>query len=80
MDWKWWNSKELTNSKSKAPSVDSNLGPRRDGSGNTKDLRALGPRVEARNETRIVRWKDFWELEPCLKINFGIFRSDLPNF
>ncbi|GBM82785.1 hypothetical protein AVEN_10414-1 [Araneus ventricosus] len=41
-----------TNSKSKTPSADSNLGPRCEGSGKTKDLPTLGPCVEARNETR----------------------------
>ncbi|GBN12058.1 hypothetical protein AVEN_190412-1 [Araneus ventricosus] len=40
------------NSKSKTPSADSNLGPRCEGSGKTKDLPTLGLRVEARNETR----------------------------
>ncbi|GBO18181.1 hypothetical protein AVEN_41143-1 [Araneus ventricosus] len=41
----------LKNSKSKTPPADSNLGPRCEGSGKTKDLPTLGPRVEARNES-----------------------------
>ncbi|GBO27973.1 hypothetical protein AVEN_166733-1 [Araneus ventricosus] len=40
------------NLKSKTQSADSNLRPRREGSGKTKDMHALAPRVEARNETR----------------------------
>ncbi|GBN11893.1 hypothetical protein AVEN_22227-1 [Araneus ventricosus] len=40
------------NSKSKAPSADSNLVPPCEGSGKTKDLPTLGLRVEARNEAR----------------------------
>ncbi|GBN18626.1 hypothetical protein AVEN_227921-1 [Araneus ventricosus] len=39
-----------TNSKSKTPSADSNLGPRCEGSGKTKYLPTLGPRMEARNK------------------------------
>ncbi|GBO16586.1 hypothetical protein AVEN_107670-1 [Araneus ventricosus] len=34
------------------PSANSNLGPRCEGRGTTKDLPRLGHRVEARNETR----------------------------
>ncbi|GBM93089.1 hypothetical protein AVEN_204587-1 [Araneus ventricosus] len=40
------------NSQSKTPSADSNLGPRCEGSGKTKDLPTLRPRDEARNETQ----------------------------
>ncbi|GBN75939.1 hypothetical protein AVEN_255327-1 [Araneus ventricosus] len=40
------------NSKSEVSSVDSNLGPRCEASGTSKDLPTLGPRVEGRNETR----------------------------
>ncbi|GBM44319.1 hypothetical protein AVEN_232111-1 [Araneus ventricosus] len=40
------------NLKSKTQSVDSNLRPRCEGSGKTKDLPTSVPRVEARNETR----------------------------
>ncbi|GBN19037.1 hypothetical protein AVEN_253334-1 [Araneus ventricosus] len=40
------------NLKSKTQSADSSLRPRCKGSGKTKDLPTLGPRVEARNETR----------------------------
>ncbi|GBN80528.1 hypothetical protein AVEN_202193-1 [Araneus ventricosus] len=40
------------NLKSKTPSADSHLRPRCEGSGKTKDLPTLAPRVEARNETR----------------------------
>ncbi|GBN75021.1 hypothetical protein AVEN_99039-1 [Araneus ventricosus] len=47
MDWKWWNAKEL-----KTPCADSNLGPRCEGIGKTKDLPTLGPRIETKNETR----------------------------
>ncbi|GBL77080.1 hypothetical protein AVEN_12725-1 [Araneus ventricosus] len=39
------------NSKSKTPSADSNLGPRCEASGRTKDLPTLAPCIEARNET-----------------------------
>ncbi|GBM40400.1 hypothetical protein AVEN_106143-1 [Araneus ventricosus] len=37
---------------SKTQSADSNLRPRCEGSGTTKDLPTLGPRVEGRNEIR----------------------------
>ncbi|GBN84379.1 hypothetical protein AVEN_271817-1 [Araneus ventricosus] len=40
------------NLKAKTQSADSNLGPRCEGSGKTKDLPTLPPRVKARNETR----------------------------
>ncbi|GBM93157.1 hypothetical protein AVEN_169307-1 [Araneus ventricosus] len=40
------------NSKSKTLSADYNLEPRREASGKTIVLPRLGPRVEARNETR----------------------------
>ncbi|GBN63741.1 hypothetical protein AVEN_255052-1 [Araneus ventricosus] len=40
------------NLKSKTHSADSNLRPRCEGSGKTKGLPTLAPRVEARNETR----------------------------
>ncbi|GBN53922.1 hypothetical protein AVEN_37960-1 [Araneus ventricosus] len=46
---KWWNLKEL---KFQTQSADSNLRPRLEGSGTSKDLPTLGPRVESRNETR----------------------------
>ncbi|GBO05623.1 hypothetical protein AVEN_38236-1 [Araneus ventricosus] len=39
------------NLKSKTQSADSNLRPRCEGSGETKDLPALAPRVEAKNKT-----------------------------
>ncbi|GBM42329.1 hypothetical protein AVEN_203566-1 [Araneus ventricosus] len=64
--------------KSKIHSADSNLRPRCDGSGKTKDLPTLARRVEARNETRNSRveeeesgWQEFCDFEPCLKTNFG---------
>ncbi|GBN40433.1 hypothetical protein AVEN_252315-1 [Araneus ventricosus] len=41
------------NLKSKTQSADSNLRPRCEGSGKTKDLPSLAPRNEGRNETRI---------------------------
>ncbi|GBM49780.1 hypothetical protein AVEN_60510-1 [Araneus ventricosus] len=52
--WSKWigNAGIPKNSESKTPSADSNLGPRCEGSGRTKDLPTLGPQVEARNETR----------------------------
>ncbi|GBM07829.1 hypothetical protein AVEN_33108-1 [Araneus ventricosus] len=40
------------NLKSKSQSADSHFRPRCEGSGLTKDLPTLAPRVEARNETR----------------------------
>ncbi|GBO37370.1 hypothetical protein AVEN_31471-1 [Araneus ventricosus] len=40
------------NLKSKTQSAYSNLRPQCEGSGKTKDLPTLSPRVEARNETR----------------------------
>ncbi|GBN27135.1 hypothetical protein AVEN_120330-1 [Araneus ventricosus] len=76
-----------TNSKSKTPFADSNLGPRCEGSGKTKDLPTLGPRVEARNEIRNppcgeeeCRREEFCDFEPCLKTNFGTSVNVLPNF
>ncbi|GBM86746.1 hypothetical protein AVEN_198515-1 [Araneus ventricosus] len=67
------------NSKSNTSCVDSNLGPRFEGSGTSKDLPALRPRVEGRNETRNLTrrekrtsgWVEFCDFEPCLKTNFG---------
>ncbi|GBM81721.1 hypothetical protein AVEN_273236-1 [Araneus ventricosus] len=52
--WRKWigNGGIPNNSKSKTPSADSNLGPRCEGNGKTKDLPTLGSRVEAINETR----------------------------
>ncbi|GBM49726.1 hypothetical protein AVEN_206223-1 [Araneus ventricosus] len=62
------------NLKSKAQSADPNLRPRCEGSGKTKDLPTLTPRVEASNETRNPRvgekefgWQEFSDFEPCLK-------------
>ncbi|GBL94195.1 hypothetical protein AVEN_163517-1 [Araneus ventricosus] len=50
---KWIRRDEIQkNSKSKTPSADSNLGSRCEASGKTIVLIRLGPRVEARNETR----------------------------
>ncbi|GBM85600.1 hypothetical protein AVEN_38371-1 [Araneus ventricosus] len=52
-----------TNSKSNSSCVDSNLGPRCEGSGLSKDLPTLRPRVDCRNETLSLplrgrgRWK-----------------------
>ncbi|GBL84796.1 hypothetical protein AVEN_93831-1 [Araneus ventricosus] len=40
------------NLKSQTQSADSNLRPRCEGSGKTKDMPTLTPRVKARNETR----------------------------
>ncbi|GBM12098.1 hypothetical protein AVEN_19078-1, partial [Araneus ventricosus] len=75
-----------TNSNSKTPSTDSNLGPRCEGAGRTKDLHTLGPRVETRNETRNPPcggggegWEEFCDFEPCLKTNFGTSVNDVPN-
>ncbi|GBN64040.1 hypothetical protein AVEN_158701-1, partial [Araneus ventricosus] len=48
-DSKWWNSKEL---KFQNSIHRFNLRPRFEGSGTSKDLSTLGPRVEGRNETR----------------------------
>ncbi|GBL83465.1 hypothetical protein AVEN_196326-1 [Araneus ventricosus] len=41
------------NLKSKIQSADSNLRPRLEGNGKTKDMPTLAPRDEGRNETRI---------------------------
>ncbi|GBN54499.1 hypothetical protein AVEN_63405-1 [Araneus ventricosus] len=43
------------NSKSKTSSADSNLGPRCEESGTSKDLPALEPHFECRNETQNLR-------------------------
>ncbi|GBN55341.1 hypothetical protein AVEN_128394-1 [Araneus ventricosus] len=67
---------------------DSNLGPLCEGSGRTKDLPTLGPRVEARNETRNPPcggggekgWEEFCDLEPCHNTNCGTSTNDLNNF
>ncbi|GBM37061.1 hypothetical protein AVEN_228080-1 [Araneus ventricosus] len=80
MNWKWWNCYEF-----KTPSTDSNLGPRFEGSGETKDLPTLGPRIEVRKETRNVgkekyRWEEFCDFEPCIKTKFGTSVNALPNF
>ncbi|GBN07167.1 hypothetical protein AVEN_196694-1 [Araneus ventricosus] len=69
------------NSKSKTPYSDSNLGSRCEGSGETKVLPTLGPRVEARNESRNPSCgEEFCDFEPCLKTNSGTSVNDLPNF
>ncbi|GBN66831.1 hypothetical protein AVEN_270237-1 [Araneus ventricosus] len=75
------------NVKSKTQSADSNLRPRSEGSGKTKDLPTFAPRDEGRNETRIppcggeeYGWVDFCDFEPCHKTNFGTSMNALPNF
>ncbi|GBN86126.1 hypothetical protein AVEN_1763-1 [Araneus ventricosus] len=73
-----------TNSKSKTSSTDSNLGPRCEGSGKTKDLPTLEPCVEARNPLcggeEEYGWEEFCDFVPCLKTNFGTSVNVLPNF
>ncbi|GBM98324.1 hypothetical protein AVEN_113422-2-1, partial [Araneus ventricosus] len=54
--WMEWSTDELPALKSKTPSADSNLGPRCEDRGRTKDLPTLGPRVEAGSETRNPPW------------------------
>ncbi|GBL83042.1 hypothetical protein AVEN_165275-1 [Araneus ventricosus] len=70
------------NSKSKTSSADSNLGPRCEAIGTSKDLPTLEPRFEGRNETRNLPcgWIEFCDFEPCPKINFGTYVNALPNF
>ncbi|GBM13315.1 hypothetical protein AVEN_226296-1 [Araneus ventricosus] len=75
------------NLKSKTQSGDSNLRPQCEGSGKVKDLPALAPRVETRNETRNLPrgeeesgWQEFCDFEPCLKTNFGTSVNALLNF
>ncbi|GBM48363.1 hypothetical protein AVEN_37813-1 [Araneus ventricosus] len=83
MVWKWWNSNEL---KIQNSIHDSILGPRCEGSGTTKDLPTLEPRVEARKETQNpcveeekCEWDEFCVFEPCLKTDFGTSVNALPN-
>ncbi|GBM91027.1 hypothetical protein AVEN_198496-1 [Araneus ventricosus] len=75
------------NLKSETQSADSNLRPRCEGSGKTKDLPTLASIVEARNETRNpprggrgVWVAEFCDFEPCLKTNFGTSVNALRNF
>ncbi|GBN41413.1 hypothetical protein AVEN_117089-1 [Araneus ventricosus] len=75
------------NLKSKTQYSDSNLRRRCEGSGKTKDLPTLAPRVEARNENRNPpregresMWQEFCDFESCLKTNFGTSVNALPNF
>ncbi|GBN56847.1 hypothetical protein AVEN_239390-1 [Araneus ventricosus] len=75
------------NLKSKTQSANSNLRPRCEGSGKTKDLPTFEPRVEARNETRNrpcggrrEGWEKFCDSEPCLRTYFGTSVNALPNF
>ncbi|GBN84093.1 hypothetical protein AVEN_237010-1 [Araneus ventricosus] len=74
------------NLKSKTQSSDSNLRPRCEGSGKTKDLPTLAPRIEAKNQTRNpsrgrkgVRWQEFCHFESCLRTNFGTSVNTSPN-
>ncbi|GBN57019.1 hypothetical protein AVEN_99864-1 [Araneus ventricosus] len=62
--------------KSKTQSADSNLRPRCEGSGKTKELSTLTPRVGEEESG----WQEFCDFEPCLKTNFGTSVNDLPNF
>ncbi|GBO40975.1 hypothetical protein AVEN_116338-1 [Araneus ventricosus] len=73
------------NLKSKTQSADSNLRTRCEGSGKTKDLPTLAPRVESRNETRNPPREGVWvvgiqQIETCLKTNFGTSVNALSNF
>ncbi|GBN74628.1 hypothetical protein AVEN_41540-1 [Araneus ventricosus] len=75
------------NLNSETQSADSNLIPRLEGSGISKDLSTLGLRVEGRNETRNLPWGgeeggqvEFCDFEPCLKTNFGTSVNALPYF
>ncbi|GBM73457.1 hypothetical protein AVEN_189126-1 [Araneus ventricosus] len=62
------------NLNSQTQSTDSNLRPRLEGSGTSKDLPTLGPRVEGRNEIRNLPCGrrgeglvEFCDFEPCLR-------------
>ncbi|GBO33600.1 hypothetical protein AVEN_175653-1 [Araneus ventricosus] len=68
------------NLKHKTQSAYSNLRPRCEGNGKTKDLTSLAPRIEARNKTRNpARGEEFSFFEPCLKTEFGTSVNALPN-
>ncbi|GBN70007.1 hypothetical protein AVEN_158782-1, partial [Araneus ventricosus] len=74
-----------TNSKSNTLCADSNLGHRLEGSGTSKYLPTLRPRVEGKNETRNLPRRgrggvEFCDFEPCLKTNFGASVNDVPHF
>ncbi|GBM74386.1 hypothetical protein AVEN_161280-1 [Araneus ventricosus] len=65
-----------TRSKSNTSCADSNLGPRLEGSGTSKDLPTLRPRIEGRNELEISRvgeeegeGVEFCDFERCLRTN-----------
>ncbi|GBM53798.1 hypothetical protein AVEN_180449-1 [Araneus ventricosus] len=74
------------NLKSKTQSADSDLRPRSEDSGKTKDLPTMALRVEAGNETRNPPhggrgvWVAICDFEPCLRTNFGTSVNALPNF
>ncbi|GBN72205.1 hypothetical protein AVEN_117733-1 [Araneus ventricosus] len=82
----WHNAGIQTNSKSNTSCADSNLAPRLEGRGTSKDLPTLRPRVEGRNEsfsiTRIGEEGEveFCDCEPCLKTDLGASVNDVPHF
>ncbi|GBL85743.1 hypothetical protein AVEN_185336-1 [Araneus ventricosus] len=71
------------NLKSKTQSADSSLRLRCEGSGKTKDLPTLAPRIEARKPhvgKEESGWQEFCDFEPCVKTNFGTSVNALLNF
>ncbi|GBL94732.1 hypothetical protein AVEN_71867-1 [Araneus ventricosus] len=75
------------NLKSQTQSSDSNLRPLCEGSGKTKYLPTLAPRVEARNETRNLPrgGREVWvtgilRLRTLSQTNLGTSVNSLPNF
>ncbi|GBO27801.1 hypothetical protein AVEN_123475-1 [Araneus ventricosus] len=74
-----------TISKSHTSCADFNLGSGCEGSGTSKDLPTLRPRVEGENETQNLQRRgkgcvEFCDFEPCLKINFGVSVNGVPHF
>ncbi|GBM84786.1 hypothetical protein AVEN_121912-1 [Araneus ventricosus] len=71
------------NLKSKTQSADSNLRPRREASGKTKDLPTLTLRFEARNETRNLprgERRVWMGRNSATLTKFGAFVNALSNF
>ncbi|GBM15873.1 hypothetical protein AVEN_260144-1 [Araneus ventricosus] len=69
-----------TNSKFNTSCTDSNLGPRCEGSGTSKDLPRLGPRDEARKSEIRRMGEEKWGNQREVVAHFGASVNDMPHF